>query len=118
MSQFAADIVSALQDSARAGASAVSGAGRDILGAFEILVIPHLRDVGIHVAEILEKRAAGIFSDDIAQTELASQCDAVKELIETVATLVAGEVQQVYDAIIGALGAAVNKAAGIALLAP
>ena len=112
MSDIAADITNALQAGARAGASAASTAGRDLSGAVETFVVPQLRDIAIHVAEILQKQRTGIFSAEIARMELASQCDAVKVVVETVATLVVNEVQMIYDAIVGALG----KAAGLTLL--
>jgi hypothetical protein len=47
---------------------------------------------------------------------LASESDAVKEVIETATTLAVDEVQQIYNAMMSALAGAVNKAAGIALL--
>jgi hypothetical protein len=116
MSDLASDIISALQNAARAGASAASTAGRDLSGDIENFVVPQLREIGIHVAETLEKQQQGIFSTDMTQTELASQCTAVRELIETVATLAVEEVEKIYNAIVGALSSAVNTAIGITLL--
>ena len=116
MTDFVSDITSVLQNAARTGAAAASTAGRDLTGDIENFVVPKLKAIAIDVSDILDKRLSGIFSDDMAQGELASQCGAVMDLIRTVATLIVEEVQQIYNAIIGALGAAVNKAVGMALL--
>ena len=116
MSDIASDITSALQAAARAGASAASNAGRDLSSAIETFVVPNLRDIGINVADIIEKQRTGIYTTDVAQTMLAGEGDAVKEVIETATTLVALEVEQIYNAMMIALAGAVNTAAGVALL--
>ncbi len=116
MSGLASDIISALQSAARAGAAAASTAGRDLTGDIETFVVPKLQAIAIDVSDILEKQQSGIFSTDMAQSELASQCGAVMDLVRTVATLVVEEIQQIYNAILGALGDAVNKAIGVTLL--
>jgi hypothetical protein len=116
MSDLASSITSVLQDAARAGASAASTAGRDLTGDIETFVVPKLQAIAIDVADILEKQQSGIFSTDMAQSELASQCGAVMDLIRTVATLVVEEVQAIYNAIVSALDGAVNQAIGVTLL--
>jgi hypothetical protein len=116
MPDLASTLTSALQDAARAGASAASSAGRDLADDVERFIVPKLQGIAIDVADIFEKQQSGIFSADIAQSELESQCGAVMDLIRTVATLIVEEVQQIYNAIIGALSAAANKAIGLSLL--
>jgi hypothetical protein len=116
MSDIASDITSALQSAARAGALAASSGGRNLSDAIENYVVPNLRDIGINVADIIEKQQTGAYTADIAQTMLASECDAVKEVIETATTLAVIEVEQIYNAMMTALAGAVNKAAGVALL--
>ena len=116
MADLVSDIAGSLKDAARAGASAASSAGRDLTGDVETFVVPHLQDIAVQVASIVEKHTAGIFTDITAQTLLQSECDAVKTLVETATTLVVLEVQQICAAILDALSGAVNKAVGVALL--
>jgi hypothetical protein len=116
MPDIASDVTSALQAAARAGASAASGAGRNLSDAIENYVVPNLRDIGINVSDIIEKRQSGAYTVDVAQTMLESECDAVKEVIETATTLAVMEVEQIYNAMMTALAGAVNQAAGVALL--
>jgi hypothetical protein len=113
---FADDLTSALQDAARAGAAAASTGARDLTGDIEKFVVPHIEDIAAQVAAIATKRKAGIYTDITARDLLDSQVDAIKTLIETVVTLVVLEVQQILDAVVGALSKAVNGFVGVALL--
>jgi hypothetical protein len=114
---LAEDITSALQNGARAGATAASSAGRDLRQDIETFVVPHLEDIAIQVASVVQKRNDGIYTDITAKDLLDSEADAVKVLIETVTTLVVLEVQTILNAIVGALAGAVNASVGFALLA-
>jgi hypothetical protein len=116
MPDLASTLTSALQSAARAGASAASSAGRDLADDIERFIVPKLQEIAVDVADIFEKRQSGILSGDTARSELASQCGAVMDLIRAVATLVVEEIQQIYNAIVGALSAAANKAIGMTLL--
>jgi hypothetical protein len=110
------DILGALQNGARAGATAASSAGRDLRQDIETFVLPHLEDIAIQVASIVQKRNDGVYTDVTTKDLLASEADAVKVLIETVTTLVALEVQTILNGIVSALAGAVNAAVGFALL--
>ena len=110
------DITTALQNGAKAGATAASTAGRDLLHDIETFVVPHMEDIAIQVASIIQKRNDGTFTDVTAKDLLDSEKDAIKVIIEAVTTLVVFEVQQILNAIIDALTTAVNTAVGFALL--
>ena len=114
---IADDIVNALEAGAKAGAAAASTAGRDLAQDIENFVIPHLREIGIQLASITEKRIAGIFTDETAKALIDAQEDSIQTLVDMVATLTALEAEAVVNAIIEALNKTVNTAVGFALLA-
>jgi len=110
------DVLSALQEGARAGVATVKQSGRDISEDIETFVIPHLADVGVHIASIVQKRANNIYTDVTARDLLDSQRDAIKTIVEIAVTLLVLEVQKLIDAIWSALGSLVNRVLGVALL--
>jgi hypothetical protein len=114
---IADDITNALEAGAKAGAAGASAAGRDLTQDIENFVIPHLRDIGIQLASITEKRIAGIFTDATARALIDSQKDSVQTLVDTMISLTALEAQRIVNAIVDALNEAVNTAVGFALLA-
>jgi hypothetical protein len=116
MATLVDDIRNALEQGARAGAAAASGAGKDLRGDIEQFVIPHLQDIAIQVASIVQKRQSGIYSDETAKDLLDSEVDAIETIIETVQTLLVLEVQAILNAIMSALAKAVNAAVGVALI--
>lgn len=111
------DITSALQAGANAGAATASTAARDLRQDISNFVVPHLRDIGIQLASIVEKRLAGIYTDATAKALIDSEEDAVQTLVETMIALAVLEAQIIVNAIIDALNKAVNTALGFALLA-
>jgi hypothetical protein len=110
------DITAALQAGAQAGATAASSALKDLQGDVQTFVVPHLRDIAVQVASILQKYKDGIYTDVTAKDLLDSESDAIKTIIETITTLVVFEVQTILNAIMKALATAVNAAVGIVLL--
>jgi hypothetical protein len=114
---IADDITGALQAGAQAGAAAASTAGRDLRGDIDNFVVPHLQDIGIQLASIVEKRKAGIFTDATAKALIDAQEGAIQTLVETMTTLAVLEAQNIVNAIVDALNKAVNSALGFALLA-
>jgi hypothetical protein len=114
---IADEITGALQAGANAGAAAVSTAGRDLRQDINGFVVPHLQDIGIQLASIVDKRLAGIFSDATAKALIDSEEDAIQTLVDTVVALAALEAQIVVNAIVDALNKAVNTALGFTLLA-
>jgi len=114
---LADDITSALQAGAKAGAAAASTATKDLRQDIDKFVVPHLRDIAIHVASIVEKRRDGTYTDETAKALMDSQEDAIQALVETMVALAVLEAQTIVNAIIDALNKAVNTALGFALLA-
>src|SRR5215467_12414868 len=114
---LADDITGALQAGAKAGAAAASTAAKDLRQDVQNFIVPHLRDIGIHVASIVEKRLAGIYTDVTAKALIDSQEDAIQVLVETMVALAVLEAQTIVNAIIDALNKAVNTALGFTLLA-
>jgi hypothetical protein len=113
---FVDDVKAALEQGAHAGAAALSTAGKDLTGDVERFVIPHLADVAVHVASIVEKRAAGIYTDVTAKNLLDSQRDSVEILVETIVTLVVLEVQNLVNAIWAAVASVINGKLGFSLI--
>jgi hypothetical protein len=114
---LADDITDALQAGAKAGAAAASTAGRDLSQDIETFVVPHLRDIGLQLASIAQKRIDGIYNDVTAKALIGSEVDAIQTVVETEASLVAFEAQTVVNSIVDALNGAINTAVGFALLA-
>jgi hypothetical protein len=114
---IADDISNALQAGANAGAAAASTAGRDLRQDVNNFVAPHLRDIGIQLASIVEKRLAGTYTDATAKALIDSEEDAIQTLVETMITLAVLEAQTIVNAIVDALNKAVNAALGFTLLA-
>lgn len=80
-------------------------------------VAPHLLDIGIQLASIVEKRLAGTYTDATAKALIDSEEDAIQTLVETMITLAVLEAQTIVNAIVDALNKAVNTALGFTLLA-
>jgi hypothetical protein len=114
---LADDITAALQAGARAGASSASTGVRDLRQDVDTFVLPHLRDVGVQLASIVEKRLAGIYTDATAKALVDSEEDAIQTLVETMIALAVLEAQTIVNSIIDALNKAVNTALGFTLLA-
>lgn len=114
---IADDVTNALQAGANAGAAAASTAGKNLRQDIQRFVVPHLRDIGIQVASIVEKRLAGIYTDATAKALIDSEEDAIQTLVETMVTLAVLEAQTIVNAIVDALNKAVNTALGFTLLA-
>lgn len=114
---LAEDITGALQAGAKAGAAAASTAARNLRQDIDNFVVPHLRDVGIQISSIVQKRLDGLYTDVTAKALIDSEEDAIQTLLETMVTLAVLEAQTILNAIIDALNQAVNKALGFVLLA-
>lgn len=114
---LADDITNALEAGANAGAAAASTAVRDLRQDINNFVVPHLRDIGIQLASIVEKRQAGIYTDATAKALIDSEEDAIQTLVETMVSIAMLEAQTIVNAIVDALNKAVNTALGFALLA-
>jgi hypothetical protein len=114
---IADDITSALQAGAQAGAAAASTAGRDLRQDIQNFVVPHLRDIGVQVASIVQKRLDGTYTDVTAKALIDSEEDAIQTLVETMVSLAVLESQTIVNAIIDALNKVVNTAVGFTLLA-
>jgi hypothetical protein len=111
------DITTALQAGANAGAAAASTAANDLRQDINTFVVPHLRDIGIQLASIVEKRLAGTYSDATAKALIDSEEDAIQTLVQTMVTLAVLEAQTIVNSIVDALNKAVNTALGFVLLA-
>lgn len=111
------DITNALQAGAKAGAATASTAARDLRQDIDNFVVPHLRDIGIQLGSIIEKRVAGIYTDATAKALIDSEEDAIQTLVETMVALAVLEAQTIVNAIVDALNEAVNTALGFVLLA-
>jgi hypothetical protein len=114
---LADDITSALQAGANAGAAAASTAGNDLRADINRFVVPHLQDIGVHLASIVEKRLAGTYTDVTAKALIDSEEDAIQTLVETMVSLAVLEAQIIVNAIVDALNKAINTALGFTLLA-
>ena len=114
---LADDITNALQAGANAGAAAASTLVRDLSQDINNFVVPHLRDIGIQLASIVEKQQAGIYSDATAKALIDSEEDAIQTLVETMVSLAVQEAQTIVNAIVDAVNKAVNTALAFALLA-
>ena len=73
-------------------------------------VVPDLRDIGIQLASIVEKRVAGIYTEATTKALIDSEEDAIQTLVETMAALAILEAQTIVNAIVDALNKAVNTA--------
>jgi hypothetical protein len=113
---FVDDVAVALEQGAHAGAAALSIAGKDLTGDVERFVIPHLADIAIQIASIVEKRASGIYTDVTAKNLLASEKDAIEVMVEMVVTLIVLEVQNLVNAIWAAVASVVNSKIGFTLV--
>jgi hypothetical protein len=111
------DITNAIQAGAKAGATAASTAAKDFRQDIDTFVVPNLRDIGIQLASIVEKRLAGTYTDATAKALIDSEEDAIQTLVETAVTLAALEAQTIVNATIDVLNKAVNIALGFTLLA-
>ena len=105
------DITSALQAGTNAGAA--STAGKNLRQDVRNFVEPHLRDIGIQLASIVEKRLAGIYTDATAKALIDSEEDAIQTVVETMISIAVLEAQT----IVNALNKSVNTALGFTLLA-
>lgn len=113
---LADDLTNALRAGAQAGAATASTSGKNLSQDIENFVVPHLRDIGIQLASIVEKRLAGTFTDVTAKALIESEEDAIQTLVETMVSLAAMEAQTIVNAIVDALNKAVNTALGFVLL--
>ena len=114
---IADDITNALGNAAKAGAGAASTAGRDLVQDINNFVVPHFKDIGIQIANIIVKHQQHIFTDKTAKALIDSQEDSIQTLVDTVVSLTALEAQTIFNAIVDALNKSVNTALGFALLA-
>lgn len=117
MPDLATTITQALEDSAKAGTAALTGAGRNLTGDLAKFVLPHLKDIGIQVASIVQKRQTNVYTDATAKALIDSQEDSVQTLVDTMTALTVFEAQTVVNAMIDALNTAVNTALKFTLLA-
>ncbi|HZK89926.1 MAG TPA: hypothetical protein VFC56_07255 [Stellaceae bacterium] len=111
------DLTSALQAGANAGAAAASTGAKDLRQDITIFVVPHLKDIGLQLASIVEQRLAGTYTDATAKALIDSQEDSIQTLVETMVSLAVLEAQTIVNAIVDALNKAVNTALGFTLLA-
>jgi len=111
------DIYKALQAGANAGAAAASAAGANLNDDVNKFVVPHLMDISIQVASIIQKHKVGTYSDITAKALIDSEEDAIETLVETMIALSVLAAQIIVNSIIDALNAAVNAELGFAFLA-
>lgn len=110
------DVKAALQQGAHAGAAALATTGKDLTGDINNFLLPHLGDIALQIANIVQKRESGIFTDVTARNLLAAQKDSIEVLVETIVTLLVLEVQRMVNAIWSAVALVVNGKLGFALL--
>jgi hypothetical protein len=114
---LADELTTALQNAAKAGATAAAKAGKDLTADINNFVLPNLVDIAVHIAAIVTKQRTGIYTPATAKALIDAQEGAIQTLVDTVATLAVLEAQIIVNAIIGALNTAVNAALGFILLA-
>jgi hypothetical protein len=110
------DLTSAAEDALAAGAKTARHEGKALGDDFEKLVRPNLEAVIAQMAQITEDLAKGDIGQDQAKDDLATQFDAIPPLILAETELLLEAVQDIINAVIGALKAAINTAAKVPLL--
>jgi hypothetical protein len=110
------DLRQAVSSAVAAGSTAARVQGTALKGDFENLVKPQLDDILVQIETITSQFVSGDISQDQAQDDLTEQCNRVTPVILGVAELAVLAVQAIINAVMDALKAVVNKAAGIALL--
>jgi hypothetical protein len=99
-----------------AGATAARQQGTALTGDFVSLARAQLEDVLEQIASIAEDYTLENISKDQAHDDIQTQCHRIKPIVLGIAELATLAVQQIIDAILDALKATVNAAAGVALL--
>jgi hypothetical protein len=110
------DLRQAVSSAVTAGSSAARAQGTALKGDFENLVKPQLDDILVQIEWITSQFAVGDIAQDQAEDDLTEQSHRIVPVILGVAELDELALQTIINAVMDALRAAVNKAAGIALL--
>ncbi len=110
------DLRQAVSQALAAGSSAARAQGTALRGDFENLVRPQLDDVLVQIESISSQFVVGDIGEDQARDDLNEQSNRVVPLILGVTELSELALQTVINAVMDALKAAVNKAAGVVLL--
>jgi hypothetical protein len=110
------DLKNATLSALSAGASAARTQGTALKNDFENLMKPNLDAIMIDVAAITQAHIDRTIGDDQARDDLKTQFDKVQSLVLATAELLLEAVQNIINAVLKALTAAINAAVGIALL--
>jgi hypothetical protein len=110
------DVRQAVSAAISAGSSAARAQGIALKSDFEKVLKTQLDDVVVQTAAIAGDVALGNIGPDQAKDDLQTQKNRIVPIILGVAELAVLAVQTIINAVITALQAAVNKAAGVALL--
>jgi len=105
-------LTSALSAAAKAAGQAASSGGKDITGDVEKFVVPQMQGIASQIIAI----ETGGFDQVTATLLLSMELKHVNSVICTVSELVALEVQNIINAALQAIAAAVNGALGFALI--
>ena len=105
-------LTSALSAAAKAAGQAASTGGKDITGDVQKFVVPQMEGIASQIIAI----ETGGFDQATATLLLSMELNHVSSVICSISELVALEVQNIINAALQAIAAAVNGALGFALI--
>jgi hypothetical protein len=113
---LADDITAALEAGAQAGAKSASSALRYLEGDVQCFVVPGLGKIADQVAAIVGQFKANTLTPEVAKQQLNASSDAIEGAVATATKLNDEEAKIIQKSVKDALAAAIEKAAGQALL--
>ena len=106
------ELTSAMSEAARAASQRATMAGKDLTGDVETFVLPQMQGIASQIIAI----EAGGFDKSTAKLLMSMEVNHVNSVICSVSELVALEVQNIINAALQAVAAAVNSSLRFTLL--
>lgn len=104
------DVQTAAEKALTAGMTAARNGGRGLAADLASQLKPNLLDIAAQIASITEARSTGTITTELAQLNLKQQFESIRDLAVAEAELVLLAIQDILNAVIDALKAAVNTA--------
>jgi hypothetical protein len=104
------DVQAAAENALTAGANAARNEGKGLAADLASQLKPNLLDIAAQIASITEARIAGTITTELAQLNLKQQFESIEDLAIAEEELVLLAIQDILNAVIDALKAAVNAA--------
>ena len=104
------DVQTAAEKALTAGMTAARNGGKGLAADLASQLKPNLLDIAAQIASITEARITGTITTELAQLNLKQQFESIRDLAVAEAELVLLAIQDILNAVIDALKAAVNTA--------